>query len=77
MDLVGSERNIAAVKKGFKAFASGDIETVMSLFDDVERVHPGRSTVSGTYHGKDEVRAYLGKLAEKSDSQVEPADRRG
>lgn len=60
------ERNIEAVKKGYEAFASGDIETVMSLFDDdVEWVQPGKSAVSGTFHGKDEIRAYLGKLAEK------------
>jgi ketosteroid isomerase-like protein len=60
------ERNIEIVKKGYDAFAAGDIETVMSLFDDnIEWVQPGRSTVSGTYHGKGEVSAYLAKLAEK------------
>ena len=60
------EQNIEIVKKGYDAFAAGDIETVMSLFDDnIEWVQPGRSTISGTYHGKGEVGAYLAKLAEK------------
>ncbi|BBY15318.1 nuclear transport factor 2 family protein [Mycolicibacterium litorale] len=60
------EQNIEVIKKGYDAFASGDIETVMSLFDDnVEWVHPGNSTISGTYHGKGEVGAYLAKMAEK------------
>ena len=61
------QANIEAVKKGYEAFSSGDIETVMNLFDDdVEWVQPGDSAISGTYHGKAEVVEYLGRLAEKS-----------
>jgi ketosteroid isomerase-like protein len=61
------EKNIELIKKGYAAFAAGDAETVMSLFDDnVEWVQPGNSTVSGTYHGKGEVGEYLVKLAAKS-----------
>ena len=61
------QANIEAIKKGYEAFSSGDIETVMNLFDDdVEWVQPGDSAISGTYHGKAEVVEYLGRLAEKS-----------
>ena len=61
------QANIEAVKKGYEAFSSGDIETVMNLFDDdIEWVQPGDSAISGTYHGKAEVVEYLGRLAEKS-----------
>jgi len=28
------EHNIDLIKKGYQAFAAGDIDTVMSLFDD-------------------------------------------
>ncbi|GAA2561553.1 nuclear transport factor 2 family protein [Mycolicibacterium diernhoferi] len=59
--------NMELVRKGYEAFSSGDIETVMALFDDdVEWVQPGNSTISGTYHGKGEVAQYLANLGAKS-----------
>ncbi|MHA3022407.1 nuclear transport factor 2 family protein [Mycobacterium sp. BMJ-28] len=59
--------NIELIRKGYEAFANGDVETVMGLFDDnVEWVQPGNSTISGTYHGKGEVGQYLARLGEKS-----------
>lgn len=62
-----TERNIEVVKKGYEAFSTGDIETLMSLFDDnIEWVQPGESSISGAYHGKDEFGRYLQRLAEKS-----------
>jgi ketosteroid isomerase-like protein len=61
------EQNIELVKKGYEAFSAGDIETVMSLYDDnIEWVQPGDSAISGTYHGKGELGELLGRLAEKS-----------
>ena len=62
-----SEKNIELVKRGYEAFASGDMETVMSLYDDnIEWVQPGRSAISGTYHGKGELGDLLMRLAEKT-----------
>lgn len=62
-----TDRNIEIVKEGYEAFSTGDIETLMSLFDDnIEWVQPGDSTISGTYHGKREVGEYLSRLGEKS-----------
>jgi len=64
---VSEQENKELIKKGYDAFSKGDVETVMSLFDDdVEWVQPGESAVSGTFHGKTEVMEYLGRLAEKS-----------
>jgi ketosteroid isomerase-like protein len=61
------EQNIETVKKGYQAFSSGDIETVMSLYDDnIEWVQPGASAISGTYHGKGELGELLGRLGEKT-----------
>jgi ketosteroid isomerase-like protein len=61
------QNNIELVKKGYEAFSAGDVDTVMSLFDDnIEWVQPGDSTISGTYHGKAELGEYLSRLAEKS-----------
>ena len=64
---MSEQENKELIKKGYEAFAAGDVETVMSLFDDdVEWVQPGESVVSGTFHGKTEVMEYMGRLAEKS-----------
>ena len=53
---MSEQENKEVVKRGYEAFAAGDIQTVMSLFDDdIEWVQPGDSTVSGTFHGKTEL----------------------
>jgi len=54
------------MERGYAAFSAGDLDTVMSLFDDdIEWVQPGESAVSGTFHGKTEVLEHFGRLAEK------------
>ncbi|OBG12193.1 DUF4440 domain-containing protein [Mycolicibacterium celeriflavum] len=64
---MSEQENKQLIQRGYEAFAAGDIETVMAMFDDdIEWVQPGESAVSGTYHGKTEVTEYLGRLAEKS-----------
>jgi len=61
------QKNIELVRKGYEAFSAGDVDTVMSLFDDnIEWVQPGDSAISGTYHGKAELGEHLSRLAEKS-----------
>ena len=64
---MSEQENKELITKGYAAFSAGDVETVMSLFDDdVEWVQPGESAVSGTYHGKAEVMEYMGRMAEKA-----------
>jgi hypothetical protein len=64
---MSASENVDASKKGYAAFAAGDLETAMNNVDDnVEWVVPGNSTVSGTYRGKAEVTGMLMKMAEKS-----------
>jgi ketosteroid isomerase-like protein len=64
---MSTSQNVETAKKGYAAFAEGDLETVLSLYDDdVEFVLPGNSTVSGTYRGKAELTDMLAKLAEQS-----------
>ena len=51
----------------YDAFAKGDVETVMGqLTDDIEYHISGRSPVSGSYLGKDEVLGFFGKLMQLS-----------
>jgi ketosteroid isomerase-like protein len=64
---VAASQNIETSKKGYAAFAEGDIETVLSDYDDnIEFVIPGNSTVSGTYRGKDGVKELFAKVAEQN-----------
>jgi uncharacterized protein len=64
---MSEQDNKEAIERGYAAFTSGDMEAVMSLFDDdIEWVQPGQSAVSGTFHGKAEVMEHLGRLAEKT-----------
>ncbi len=61
------EQNIELVKRGYEAFATGDMVTVMSLYDDdIEWAQPGESAISGTYHGKGELGEFLTRLGEKT-----------
>jgi uncharacterized protein len=67
------EENIEVIKKGYDAFTTGDMETMMSLFDDnIEWVQPGDSAISGTYHGKGELGEYFMRLGEKSPTIKPP-----
>jgi uncharacterized protein len=64
---MSTSQNVETVKKGYAAFAAGDLETALSTLDDnIEWVVPGKSKLGGTYRGKAEVTEFLGKLAEKS-----------
>ena len=64
---MSEQDNKEVIKKGYAAFSAGDVETVMSMFDDdIEWVQPGESSVSGTFHGKAEVMEHIGRLAEKA-----------
>ena len=64
--IVSEKENKELIKKGYAAFSSGDVETVMDLFDDdIVWVQPGKSVISGTYRGKAEVMELFGELAEK------------
>ena len=64
---MSTSQNIETAKKGYAAFAAGDLETVLSLLDDsIEWILLGNSAISGTYRGKAEFTEMLAKLAEKS-----------
>ena len=47
---MSTSQNLETCKKGFAAFSEGDVETVLSDYDDdIEFVIPGNSTVSETW----------------------------
>jgi ketosteroid isomerase-like protein len=63
---MGAQENLEITKRGYAAFTAGDVEAAMAdLADDIEWVTPGRSAVSGTARGKQEVGANWAQLAAK------------
>jgi uncharacterized protein len=60
--------NIANTRKGFAAFAAGDIDTLKELLDpDVVWHVPGRSSLAGDYRGIDATIGYFMQLFERSN----------
>ena len=63
---MSEQDNKELIQRGYEAFSSGDMNTVMDLFDDeCEWVQPGDSAVSGTFHGRTEILEHLGRMAQK------------
>lgn len=59
--------NIALVRGYFEAVARGDLAALTEMFSDNLVWHqPGKSSVSGTYSGRDAVFGLLGSLMERS-----------
>ena len=55
------------VRRGYKAFGEGDMETLGSLYtDDVVQTMPGNNQLSGEFKGRDDVIALYGKIHELS-----------
>lgn len=53
---MAGEDLIQAVKDGYEAFKSGDVDSAIALFaDEIEWHNPGNSSISGTFRGKDDV----------------------
>jgi uncharacterized protein len=52
-------------RRGYEAFAAGDMATLNDLFaDDIVWHSPGRNQLAGTFRGKNEVFAQFQKVAE-------------
>jgi len=59
--------NEELLRRGYEAFAAGDLDTVLSIFDENIRWHvPGQSPLAGDYRGHEEVIAFFGNLVELS-----------
>src|SRR6266702_4636711 len=59
--------NAELLRRGYDAFAQGDIPTVLSIFaDDITWHVPGGSPLSGDYKGHEEVVGFFNKAFELS-----------
>lgn len=55
------------LRQGYQAFATGDIDTVLSLFaDDIVWHVAGSSQLAGDYHGHQQVVGFFGRMMELS-----------
>lgn len=60
--------NEELVRKGYKAFGEGDMETLQSLYaPDAIHSAPGNGPLAGEYKGVDNILAFYGQLFELSD----------
>ncbi len=64
---MGVDKDLETVRKGYAAFSSGDMDTLMSLYhDDAVHIVPGASQISGAHKGKENILGLYGKLFELS-----------
>ncbi len=62
------DRYMQLVRRGYAAFNTGDVETLMGLFThDVTQHVPGAGPLAGTYKGVEAVLGYYAALAERTD----------
>jgi ketosteroid isomerase-like protein len=55
--------SVELVRSTYDAFTKGDMDTVSNAFaDDILWHNPGRSSISGTLHSKQEVFNFFGQL---------------
>jgi hypothetical protein len=68
-DVMADRPNVELIRRGYAAFANGDMATLNDIFaDDIEWTIPGRSPISGTRKGKAEVFDFFGELAARSEN---------
>lgn len=64
-----AHENEELLRRGYEAFAQGDMETIDSMFaDDITWHSPGNNPISGSYEGKQQVFEMFGRLREMTDS---------
>lgn len=59
--------SVELIQNAYDAFTKGDMETVSNAFaDDIIWHNPGRSSIAGTLHSKQEVFDFFGRLVEET-----------
>ena len=65
---MGTQENIALVRRGYDAFSSGDMATLGQLFaEDAVWNSPGTGVISGPSEGRDAILATFGELFTRSN----------
>src|SRR5947209_11730063 len=60
--------NSEAIRRAYEAFNKGDVETLREMLaEDIVWHVPGRSSLAGTYRGRDATLAYFGRMDELTE----------
>jgi ketosteroid isomerase-like protein len=64
---MGREENVAIMQRAYDAFNTGDIDTLVELFDESVVWHlPGRSAMANDYQGRDATLGYFGQIGQET-----------
>jgi ketosteroid isomerase-like protein len=64
---MGSDENVAVMRRAYEAFNAGDMDTLIEVFDESAVWHlPGRSSMAKDYQGRDATLAYFGQLGQET-----------
>ena len=62
-----ADENAAIMRRAYEAFNTGDINTLIELFDEGVVWHlPGRSSMAKDYQGREATLAYFGQIAQET-----------
>jgi ketosteroid isomerase-like protein len=65
--ILGAKENADAIRGGYEAFNTADVERLTPLFDESVRWHvPGRSSLAGNYEGRDATFGFFGRLGQET-----------
>jgi uncharacterized protein len=64
---MGADENAAIMRRAYEAFNTGDLNTLIELFDENAVWHlPGRSSMAKDYQGRDATLAYFGQIGQET-----------
>jgi ketosteroid isomerase-like protein len=64
---MGADENAAIMRRAYEAFNTGDVNTLIELFDESVVWHlPGRSSMADDYQGRDATLAYFGLIGQET-----------
>jgi len=64
---MAEQPNQLLVRRGFEAFTTGDIDTLVEIIaDDAVQIMPGNNVIAGEHKGRDAILTMYGRLFEET-----------
>jgi uncharacterized protein len=71
---MSADEDVATIRRGYEAFNTGDMETLLGLFAESASWHtPGRGSLAGDHEGRDAAFAYFGQLGAQTEGTFRAA----
>ena len=65
---MGEHPDVALVRRGYQAFATGDVETLSEVIaEDATQYQPGTGAMAGDHKGRQAILEFYGRLAAETD----------